>query len=237
MYGGKLVVKGDTIFVFASENERGPGLIAPRGRHLHRGGREEARHRPADAASEHQGQAHRPGEAPARAEASSSPSPKWNDGTPETELNFKFYRQATNKIVGISDEAAAFLNGFFRPTRGGEGERRLHRSTTMSRIGWEQQTRRLPSAGLSSGSGRRRPRPTPDRSHSCDTHRSGTTTGPGRRTPRPVPKRSGRPTRSSVRRCHCARTTPADRCWRRPRADAELALPRRRHPESATRCR
>jgi hypothetical protein len=26
---------------------------------------------------------------------------------------FKFYRQATNKIVGISDEAAAFLSEFF----------------------------------------------------------------------------------------------------------------------------
>ena len=38
---------------------------------------------------------------------------KWNDGRPETELNFKFYRQATNKIVGISDQAAAFLSGFF----------------------------------------------------------------------------------------------------------------------------
>ena len=37
----------------------------------------------------------------------------WNDGRPETELNFKFYRQATNKIVGISDEAAAFLRRFF----------------------------------------------------------------------------------------------------------------------------
>jgi hypothetical protein len=37
----------------------------------------------------------------------------WNDGRPETELNFKFYRQATNKIVGISDGAAAFLHGFF----------------------------------------------------------------------------------------------------------------------------
>lgn len=37
----------------------------------------------------------------------------WNDSQPETELNFKFYRQATNKIVGISDEAAAFLGGFF----------------------------------------------------------------------------------------------------------------------------
>src|SRR5262245_60293983 len=37
----------------------------------------------------------------------------WNDGQPATELNFKFYRQATNKIVGISDEAAAYLNEFF----------------------------------------------------------------------------------------------------------------------------
>jgi hypothetical protein len=37
----------------------------------------------------------------------------WNDGQPGTELNFKFYRQATNKIAGISDEAAAFLRKFF----------------------------------------------------------------------------------------------------------------------------
>jgi hypothetical protein len=38
----------------------------------------------------------------------------WNDGQPGTELNFKFYRQATNKIAGISDEAAAFLGEFFQ---------------------------------------------------------------------------------------------------------------------------
>jgi hypothetical protein len=37
----------------------------------------------------------------------------WNDGRPGTKLNFKFYRQATNKIAGISDEAAAFLDEFF----------------------------------------------------------------------------------------------------------------------------
>jgi hypothetical protein len=37
----------------------------------------------------------------------------WSDGRPETELNFKFYRQATNKIAGISDAAAAFLREFF----------------------------------------------------------------------------------------------------------------------------
>jgi hypothetical protein len=39
---------------------------------------------------------------------------EWKDGRPETELNFKLYRQATNKIVGISAEAAAFLGGFFQ---------------------------------------------------------------------------------------------------------------------------
>ena len=36
----------------------------------------------------------------------------WNDARPETEPNFKFNRQATNKIVGILDEAGAFLRGF-----------------------------------------------------------------------------------------------------------------------------
>ena len=41
------------------------------------------------------------------------PFSNWHDGRPETELNFKFYRQATNKIAGLSDEAAAFLRGFF----------------------------------------------------------------------------------------------------------------------------
>lgn len=41
------------------------------------------------------------------------PFTDWSDGRPETELNFKFYRQATNKIVGISEETAAFLRGFF----------------------------------------------------------------------------------------------------------------------------
>jgi hypothetical protein len=30
----------------------------------------------------------------------------------QTELNFKFYRQATNKIGGISDAAARFLQEF-----------------------------------------------------------------------------------------------------------------------------
>jgi hypothetical protein len=37
----------------------------------------------------------------------------WEDGKPETELNFKFYRQATTKIIGPSDATAAFLDGLF----------------------------------------------------------------------------------------------------------------------------
>jgi hypothetical protein len=37
----------------------------------------------------------------------------WTDGQPGTELNFKFYRQATNKIVGITESAASFLSRCF----------------------------------------------------------------------------------------------------------------------------
>lgn len=39
------------------------------------------------------------------------PFREWNDGRPETELNFKLYRQATDKIVGLTEGAAAFLHG------------------------------------------------------------------------------------------------------------------------------
>jgi hypothetical protein len=41
------------------------------------------------------------------------PFADWNDGRAESELNFKFYRQATNKIVGLSDGTAEFLEAFF----------------------------------------------------------------------------------------------------------------------------
>jgi hypothetical protein len=36
----------------------------------------------------------------------------WKVRWPETELGFKFHRQATNKIIGISDETVAFLRQF-----------------------------------------------------------------------------------------------------------------------------
>jgi len=112
MYGGKYIAKGDTIFVFASENEGGPGLIA-------RGVVTSAK-----AIVKKRGIARQTPRVTviirrtARAKRRLGRSElklfsDWNDGGPETELNFKFYRQATNMIVGISDEAAAFLRKFF----------------------------------------------------------------------------------------------------------------------------
>jgi len=112
MYGGKHIAAGDTVFVFASENEGGEGLIA-------RG-----------IVTSAQAVPKRPGLArqtprvsitvrrTARAKwplgrGELKRFTDWIDGRPETELNFKFYRQATNKIVGLSDEAAAFLGTFF----------------------------------------------------------------------------------------------------------------------------
>ena len=112
MYGGKHIAKDDTIFVFASENEGGSGLIAS------------GVVASATAITKKPGIARqtqrvsitikRTALAKRRLERSElKRCSDWNDGRPETELNFKFYRQATNKIVGISDEAAAFLRGFF----------------------------------------------------------------------------------------------------------------------------
>jgi hypothetical protein len=112
MYGGKHIAKGDKIFIFASENEGGPGVIAsgvvtsakaiPRKPGI-------ARQTPRVSITIRR-------TAVAKRRLGRSELKRfsdWNDGRPETELNFKFYRQATNKIVGISDEAATFLRGFF----------------------------------------------------------------------------------------------------------------------------
>jgi hypothetical protein len=112
MYGGKHIVEGDTVFVFASENEGGQGLIA-------RGVVTSA-----EAIAKARGiarQTPRVSLSVRRTGLAKLPLGRrelkhftdWNDGQPATELNFKFYRQATNKIVGISDEAAAFLSEFF----------------------------------------------------------------------------------------------------------------------------
>jgi hypothetical protein len=99
--------QGDTIFVFDSENEGGSGH-RERHRHLGHSRREEtgiARQTPRVSIA-----VKRTALAKRRLERSElKPYSEWKDGRPETELNFKFYRQATNKIIGISDEAASFL--------------------------------------------------------------------------------------------------------------------------------
>jgi hypothetical protein len=112
MYGGKHIAEGDPVFVFASENEGGQGLVV-RGVVMS-----------AEAIAKKRGVARqtprvsvtirRAALAKRRLGRSELKEFKnWNDRRPETELNFKFYRQATNKIAGISDEAAAFLSKFF----------------------------------------------------------------------------------------------------------------------------
>jgi hypothetical protein len=112
MYGGKHIAEGATIFVFASEKQGGPGLIASgvvtsvqtlaKKRVL-------TRQTPRVTISVRR-------TALAKRRLGRNELKlfcDWTDGRPETELNFKFYRQATNKIVGISDETGAFLRGFF----------------------------------------------------------------------------------------------------------------------------
>jgi hypothetical protein len=112
MYGGKRISEGDTVFVFASENEGGQGLVA----------------RGVVTSVEAIAKKHGVARQTPRVSLSircvaltKRPLGRrelkhltdWNDGQPGTELNFKLYRQATDKIVGISDEAATFLSNLF----------------------------------------------------------------------------------------------------------------------------
>jgi hypothetical protein len=112
MYGGKHVAVGDTVFVFASENESGQGLIA-RGVVT-----------AVEAIAKRQGVARQTPRVSVSIRRAAVATRRlgrselrhltdWNDGQPGTELNFKFYRQATNKLVGISAKAAGFLGEFF----------------------------------------------------------------------------------------------------------------------------
>jgi hypothetical protein len=112
MYGGKHIARGDTIFVFASENEGGLGLIA--------GGVVTF----AEAMAKKRGIARQTPRVSIIVRRTAVAKRRlgrrelkgfsnWKDGRPETELKFKFYRRATNKIAGISDEAARFLRRFF----------------------------------------------------------------------------------------------------------------------------
>ena len=112
MYGGKHIAKGDTIFVFVSENKGGAGLIAS------------GVVTSAKAIAKKRGIARQNPRVSITIRRTTLAKRRlgrselklfsdWNDGRPETELNFKFYRQATNKIVGLSEKAATFLRRFF----------------------------------------------------------------------------------------------------------------------------
>lgn len=112
MYGGRYVVQGDEIYIFASENEGGKGLFA-------KGTVTESLPVPLKPGLQRQtprlsikvkvtAWAKRP---LGRRDLKSFSV--WDDGKPQTELNFKFYRQSTNKIVGISNSVTRYLNRFF----------------------------------------------------------------------------------------------------------------------------
>ncbi len=112
MYGGKQIARGDIVFVFASENEGGQGLIA-RGVVTSAEGipRKKGVARQTPRVSVVVKRTALAKQSLGRNELKRFNN--WDDGRPETELNFKFYRQATNKIVGISEETAGFLESFF----------------------------------------------------------------------------------------------------------------------------
>jgi hypothetical protein len=109
MYGGRRIAAGDVVYLFASETQ---GLIA---RGVVTAAEPVARRLDLDRQTPRVSVTLRRDALVRRrlGRAELKPFTNWKDGQPGTELNFKVYRQATNKIVGISDEAAAFLEGFF----------------------------------------------------------------------------------------------------------------------------
>jgi hypothetical protein len=112
MYGGKRISTGDTIFLFASESQGRSGLVA---RGVVTSARAIAkRRRLARQTPRVSITVRRLARARRRlGRRELKPFSNWSDGRPETELNFKFYRQATNKIIGISLGVEAFLRKFF----------------------------------------------------------------------------------------------------------------------------
>ncbi|MEH3105534.1 MAG: hypothetical protein PGN12_16740 [Sphingomonas phyllosphaerae] len=111
MYGGKTINIGDRIFLFASETHGGRGLIArgivtaavatPRTDALRQTPRVSVTIRREGVAKRACGR----GELRA-----------WRQGpddAPQFELDFKLYRQATDKIVGLTEATAAWLERFF----------------------------------------------------------------------------------------------------------------------------
>ena len=92
MYGGKHIAEGDTVFVFASENEGGQGLIA---RGVVSSAKPMVKMRGIARQTPRVSVAIRRTALAKRSLGRSELKrfSDWNDGQPQTELNFKFYRQ------------------------------------------------------------------------------------------------------------------------------------------------
>jgi hypothetical protein len=104
MYEGRKIRAGDEIFVFASDHQGGQGLCA-RGVVTSVGRAPRARWvidvRPLATARRRLG----------RTEL--KPFRDLDDAQPQAEIARKLYREATNKIAGVTEPGAAFLRTFF----------------------------------------------------------------------------------------------------------------------------
>jgi hypothetical protein len=103
MYRGKDVRPRDDIFVFASDHQGGQGLVA-------KGIVTSVDHGPGIRVSIKVRRTAVARRNLGRREL--KPFFDSDDDRPETEIARKLYRQATNKIAGVSNEAAAFLDTF-----------------------------------------------------------------------------------------------------------------------------
>ena len=104
MWHGKDVARGDEIFVFASDHEGGRGLIA---RGVVTQVTPGLRNRVSIRVKRTGTAKRRLGRNELRAYR------ELTDEKPQSEIARKLYRQATNKIAGISDRAAKYLASFF----------------------------------------------------------------------------------------------------------------------------
>lgn len=112
MYGGKHMAKGDTVFIFASETQGGQGLVA-------RGvvtKAEPVPPKPGGARQTPRVNIWVKSTALAKRALGRAELKAWrgiDDGSSQAELDFKLYRQATNKIVGIEAPTVKLLQTRF----------------------------------------------------------------------------------------------------------------------------
>jgi hypothetical protein len=104
MWDGKKVKPGDEIYIFASDHMGGKGLCA-------KGEVTAAKPGPGIRVSIDVRRTALARFPLGRDEL--KPHREKRDGSPEAEIGWRLYKQATNKIAGISELTAAFLDGFF----------------------------------------------------------------------------------------------------------------------------